>query len=167
MSGTLSIRPAEPKDYPAILRLNEENLSVLAPMDEQVIEQFAVWSELLWVVEVDGTFAAFLVTFREGVDSYWSENYKWFSAHYPKFLYVDRIVIDEAYRGKGIGKRVYELIAAHAKNTNVPVVTAEIDIKPIYNDASLRFHEAMGFREVGTQYVRHGTIKVSLQALEI
>ena len=55
----------------------------------------------------------------------------------------------------------------HARNTKVPVVTAEIDTEPVYNEASLRFHDAMGFREVGTQYVRDGKIKVSLQAAEV
>ena len=167
MSDTLTIRPAEPKDYPDILRLNEANVSVLAPMDEQIIRSFAEWAELLWAVEADGAFAAFLIALREGVADYWSENYKWFSAHYPRFLYVDRIVIDETYRGQGLGRRLYELAAAHARNTDVPVITAEIDTEPVYNDASLRFHSALGFREVGTQYVRGGTIKVSLQAWEL
>ena len=166
-SKTISIRPAEPRDYPDILRLNADNVSVLAPMDEQIIERFAEWSELFWVAEVDGAFAAFLIALREGVTDYWSENYKWFSAHYPSFLYVDRIVIDGRCRGCGLGHRLYELAAAHARNIGLPVVTAEIDTEPVYNDASLRFHAAMGFREVGEQYVRGGTIKVSLQAWEL
>ena len=71
MSDTLTIRPAEPKDYPDILRLNEANVSVLAPMDEQIIRSFAEWAELLWAVEADGAFAAFLIALREGVADYW------------------------------------------------------------------------------------------------
>ena len=161
---TLTIRSAEPKDYPDILRLNADSVSVLAPMDGEGIRRFADWAELFWVVEADGVFAAFLIALREGNQEYWSENYKWFSAHYPQFLYIDRVVVKAAYRGYGIGQRLYELVAAHARNTGVPVLTAEIDTEPVYNDASLRFHAAMGFREVGTQYVRGGTIKVSLQA---
>lgn len=43
---------------------------------------------------------------------------------------------------------------------------AEIDTEP-YNEVSLKFHEAMGFQEVGTQYVRDGKIKVSLQAAKL
>lgn len=166
-SKTISIRPAEPRDYPDILRLNAANVSVLAPMDKQTIERFAEWSELFWTAEVDGAFAAFLIALREGVADYWSENYKWFSTRYPRFLYVDRVVIDESCRGRRLGRRLYELAAAHARNTAVPVITAEIDTEPVYNDTSLRFHAAMGFREVGTQYVRNNTIKVSLQAREL
>ena len=119
MSNTLTIRPAEPSDYTSILRLNTDNVSVLAPMDEQTIQRFTEWAELFWAVEADGTFAAFLIALREGVADYWSENYKWFSAHYPRFLYVDRIVIDEAYRAQGLGRRLYELAAAHARSTDV------------------------------------------------
>lgn len=133
---TLTIRSAEPKDYPDILRLNADNVSVLAPMDGEGIRRFADWAELFWVVEADGVFAAFLIALREGNREYWSENYKWFSAHYPQFLYIDRIVVKAAYRGYGIGQRLYELAAAHARNTGVPVLTAEIDTEPVYNDAS-------------------------------
>lgn len=79
---TISIRPVEARDYPDILRLNAANVSVLAPMDGQIIERFAEWAELFWVAEAKGEFAAFLIALREGVGNYWSENYKWFSARY-------------------------------------------------------------------------------------
>ena len=163
----VSLRPAEPRDYPFILALNAANVDVLAPMDEEKIRLFTEWAELFQIAEVDGAPAAFLIALREGVADYWSENYKWFSAHYPRFLYVDRIVIDEPYRKVGLGRRLYQAVIDHARATDVSVVTAEIDTEPVYNDASLRFHAAMGFREVGAQYVRNGTIKVSLQALEL
>ena len=42
----------------------------------------------------------------------------------------------------------------------------EVDTVP-YNGPSLLFHEAMGFKEVGAQYVRGGSVKVSLQAAEV
>ena len=40
---TLTIRPSEPRDYPDILRLNADNVSVLAPMDGEGIRRFADW----------------------------------------------------------------------------------------------------------------------------
>ena len=161
------IRTVTKEDFPLILRLNEENVEVLSPMDEKGAALFGKWAEKFLVAEVDGRFAAFLIAFREGVDDYWSENYKWFAAKYSQFLYIDRIVIDEPYRKCGLGRRLYRELMDHARNTKVPVVTAEIDTEPVYNEASLRFHDAMGFREVGTQYVRDGKIKVSLQAAEV
>lgn len=156
------IRKAEEKDYPFILRVNEENVEVLSPMDEAKLKRFAEFAQLLLVAEVNGERAAFLIALREGVETYESENYRWFSKQYAQFLYIDRIVIDEPYRGMGLGRKMYQEIFAHAGATNVPFVTAEIDTIP-YNETSLKFHEAMGFREVGVQVIRNNSVKVSLQ----
>ena len=128
------------------------------------IDDREVSKALFQTVEVDGTPAAFLIALREGLADYWSENYKWFSSQYPSFLYVDRIVIDEPFRRLGLGQKLYEGVFARASEAGLPVVTAEVDIEPVYNDASIRFHEAMGFEEVGQQIIRGGSIKVSLRA---
>ena len=166
MNGELIIREAAEKDCDFILSLNEKNVEVLAPMDEARLQAFRRMAELFLVCEVSGVPAAFLLAMRENVTEYESENYRWFKTHYDKFLYVDRIVIDEKYRGKGIGRTLYGQVIRHAKNSGVPFVTAEIDTIP-YNEVSLKFHGAMGFREVGTQFVRGGDVKVSLQVLEV
>jgi len=158
----IQIRNAEEKDYPFILRTNEENVEVLSPMDENRIQEFSAWSELFLVAEVDGIPAAFLLALREGIMDYDSENYRWFRENYEKFLYIDRIVIDEPYRRFGIGRKLYQEVFRYAKETGVPFVTAEIDTEP-YNEVSLGFHQALGFKEVGVQAVRNNTIKVSLQ----
>lgn len=158
----MTIRKAEEKDYPFILRVNEENVEVLSPMDEERLRKFAEYADLLQVAEVDGVPAAFLIALREGIEFYKSENYLWFSKQYPSFLYIDRIVIDEPYRGMGLGRRMYGEVFARAAETNVPFVTAEIDTIP-YNEVSLNFHKVMGFREVGVQSIRDNTVRVSLQ----
>ena len=161
------VRRARTDDAAFILRANADNVEVLAPLDARGLAFFEANAELLQVAEADGAPAAFLVALREGVDAYPSENYRWFSARYPKFLYVDRIVVDEPFRKLGLGRRLYEGVVAHARATGVPTVTAEVDTAPVYNAASLAFHARMGFREVGTQTVRDGTVEVSLQALDV
>ena len=159
---TMTIRRAEERDYPFILRVNEENVEVLSPMDEERLRKFAEYADQLLVAEVDGEKAAFLIALREGIEFYKSENYLWFSKQYPSFLYIDRIVIDEPYRGMGLGRKMYGEVFARAAATNVPFVTAEIDTIP-YNEVSLNFHKVMGFREVGVQSIRDNTVRVSLQ----
>jgi predicted GNAT superfamily acetyltransferase len=158
----LKIRKMEEKDYPFILRVNEENVEVLSPMDENRIQEFSAWSELFLMAEMDGEPVAFLLALREGLADYDSENYLWFSKNYEKFLYIDRIVIDEPYRRRGVGRKLYQAVFRYAKEAEIPFVTAEIDTEP-YNEVSLGFHQAMGFREVGTQMVRNNSIRVSLQ----
>ena len=162
----INIRKAEEKDYPFILRVNEENVEVLSPMDEDRAREFSKWSELFLIAEVNGKPAAFLLVLREGLADYESENYLWFSKNYEKFLYIDRIVIDAPYRRYGVGKALYQEVFRHANATEVPFVTAEIDTEP-YNEVSLGFHQAMGFREVGVQRVRNNTIRVSLQEAKV
>ena len=160
------IRDAEEKDYDFILRVNEENVEVLSPMPRERLELFKEHANVLQVAEVGGEPAAFIICMREGDDWYDSENYLWFCRAYPKFLYVDRIVLDKPFRHMGLGRFMYQSVFDKAKAEGVPVVTCEVDTVP-YNGPSLLFHEVMGFKEVGAQYVRGGTVKVSLQAAEI
>ena len=163
---TIEIRSAQMQDADYILNLNEVNVEVLSPMDLDRYRYFLDCSDMFQVAEVNGEPAAFLIALREGIADYTSENYIWFSGQYDRFLYVDRIVIDEKFRGYGIGRKFYEGVFEHAAKAGLSIVTAEIDIEP-YNEPSLKFHEAMGFEEVGQQVIRGGEIKVSLQARRI
>ena len=38
---------------------------------------------------------------------YDSPNYLWFRARYPRFVYVDRMAVAEASRGRGYARRLY------------------------------------------------------------
>lgn len=160
--AAVHIRSARADDHAFILRTNEENVAVLSPMDEARLQRLADSTELLLIAEAGGQPAAFLIALREHADWYDSENYRWFRRHYPQFLYIDRVVIDAPFRGLGIGRTLYQAVFRHARSTHVPFVTAEIDTIP-YNEASLRFHQSMGFREVGAQTIRGGSVRVSLQ----
>ena len=160
------IRNVEEKDKDFVLELNRVNVEVLSPMDEEKFRYFLRVSDMFQVAEADGEPVAFLIALREGIPDYTSENYIWFSKQYETFLYVDRIVIDEKARGLGIGRQLYEGVFERAAQSGVDKVTAEIDIIP-YNEPSLKYHEAMGFEEVGQQVIRGGEIKVSLQVREI
>ena len=162
----MKIRKAEPSDFSYVLRLNEKDVEVLSPMDEARADYFLETSELFQIAEVDGEPAAFMIVMREGAD-YTSENYIWFSKQYEKFLYVDRIVIDERFRRAGLGRYLYEQLFRYAGETGIDTVTAEVDIAPVYNETSLRFHENMGFEVVGRQIIRGGDVEVLLQAKAI
>lgn len=166
MKKDFAIRDAAAEDFDYILGLNEKDVVVLSPMDEAKAEYFRRTAELFQVAEVDGQPAGFLIVMREGAD-YTSENYIWFSKQYGKFLYIDRIVIDERFRKLGLGRYFYDSVFEYAARTGVPVVTAEVDIRPVYNEPSFGFHKEMGFEEVGQQIIRGGDVEVSLQARKI
>jgi predicted GNAT superfamily acetyltransferase len=165
MAKDIVIRNARPEDYDFILKVNEVNVEVLSPMPMERMLWLKEMSDMFVVAEVNDELAAFLIAIREG-QPYDSENYVWFSEKYPQFLYIDRIVIDEPFRAAGLGRALYQVVKDRAIETGVKVVTCEVDTIP-YNETSLKFHEAMGFREVGEQIIRGGAIKVSLKACEL
>ena len=159
------IRQATREDFGEILRMNQESVHFLSPMDLEKLEHLDQESDYHKVVVVDGKVGAFCLAFREGAN-YDSVNYQWFSREFDQFLYVDRVVVDIAMQGHGLGELLYNDVFQHAADSPVPRVTAEIDFQPP-NPVSLKFHEKFGFREVGRQEVYGGEKVVSLQSAEI
>ena len=90
----------------------------------------------------------FIICMREG-STYGSENYKFFTQRLKKFLYVDRVVVDERHRRSGLGKAIYQDIFAYVNDKNLPIAL-EVNTEPV-NQPSLKFHEKMGFEKVGTR----------------
>lgn len=159
------LRPAALADFPCIVALNAaqvEHTSVMDLARLQFLHERACWHR---VAEVDGAVAAFLLVFREGAD-YPNPNYGWFAARYPRFLYVDRVVVDAAFHGRGLGALLYCDLFEHARSLGAPAITCEFNIVPP-NAASAAFHARFGFEEVGRQWLDEGRKQVSLQAASV
>lgn len=139
------LRPLRPTDVADVLILNEANVTALAPMDEAKLHQLHDLADRFDVLDVEGSFAGFVITFVSGVD-YDSENYRWFSGRRDRFYYLDRIVLHEDFRRRGLGGFVYdevERVAAPYGRLDL-----EVNLLP-RNDASLAFHARRGYAEVG------------------
>lgn len=160
----MHLRDAHPADHPALLALNAASVAVLSPLDAARLAQLIRAAALCRVAEIDGAVRAFVLAFRERA-GYDSENYRWFDAREPRFLYVDRVVVDDAFRGRGIGQRLYAEVFDAAQRDGVPCVTCEFDVDPP-NPASARFHARQGFVEVGRQVLASGKA-VSLQRANV
>lgn len=154
------IRDATPADFDAVLALNAESVQFLSPLDRARLLQLHAQAAFHRVVELEGAVVAFLLAFREDA-GYDSPNFRWFVCHVPQFLYIDRVVVAAAARGRGLGARLYDDIIAFAAAQGVPRLTCEFDIDPP-NPASEGFHARYGFREVGRQRLASGK-QVSLQ----
>lgn len=167
----MQIRPATPSDFPAVLALNAESVHFLSPMNDERLAMLADEAEAHWVVAHAGRVCAFLIAFREDA-TYDSVNYRWFCLNYPKFLYIDRVVVSSETQGRGFGAALYKAVFARAQSSAVPVVTCEFDIDPP-NPISANFHAKYRFSEVGRQIVANGTSgtkgtkTVSLQAAHV
>jgi predicted GNAT superfamily acetyltransferase len=100
---------------------------------------------------------AFLLAFDQDAD-YDGLDFLWFRARYPRFVYVDRIVVAAHARGRGEGRRLYRHLFERACEAGHERVVCEVNSKPP-NTASDAFHAAMGFVEVGTG-IRPGGSKI-------
>ncbi|NUS39087.1 MAG: GNAT family N-acetyltransferase [Lysobacter sp.] len=160
-ADALPLRDATAADHPAILALNRRYVELLSPLDAVRLSRLASQAAYLRVVDEGDRVAAFLLAFREGAD-YDSPNYLWFAARHPRFLYVDRVVVDGATQGRGLGATLYRDLFDFAAVQGVDTIACEYYSKPP-NEASRRFHARFGFREVGRQWLPDARKEVSLQ----
>ena len=158
------IRNAIQSDFESILALNDAEVQHTSPMGLVELEHLSQLAGYFKVAAIDGQVAAFLIALREGAP-YQNDNYIWFSTRFPRFLYVDRVVVGRPFVGRGLGSKLYDDLFVFARQGGVPMVTCEYNISPP-NTGSRSFHDKHGFKELGTQWVAGGTKQVSLQAAE-
>ena len=144
-----TLRPAGDVDRPALLALNAAVVEHTSPLDAARLNALFAAGAHVDVAVVDAQVAGFVLTFRAGAP-YENANFAWFSARYSRFDYVDRIVVDSAYAGRGIGQALYAAVFERARRDATDVVGCEINLVPP-NPRSLAFHARLGFVEVGTQ----------------
>ena len=133
----------------SIYDLNQANTPEVGSLESmQHLKQLIDFSAYNLLVLKKDEIVGFIICMREN-SAYGSENYKFFTKRLKKFLYVDRVAIDEQHRRAGLGQAIYEDIFSQASNENLPVAL-EVNTQPV-NQPSLNFHEKMGFDQVGTR----------------
>ena len=144
----MRLRPITADDHPFVLDLNERNVDLLAPMDEQRLGYLLERADRGDVIEVDGDRAGFVLTFGPGTD-YDGLNYAWFTDRYGSdFYYLDRVVIDDRFRRRGLGAAAYDELERAAVPHSRMVL--EVNSEPP-NEPSLAFHRGRGYVDVGTR----------------
>jgi predicted GNAT superfamily acetyltransferase len=129
---------------PAALALNNDHAAELSLLDMPRFRQLVAWS---WFSAAVGGADALILTFDPS-SPYDSPNFRWFQARYPRFVYVDRVVVAPHARGRGLARKLYESVFEKARAEGVPLVTCEINLDPP-NPGSEAFHAAMSFTPVG------------------
>lgn len=156
----IKFRPPVQEDTKAIVALNEAVVAVTSPMDDARFQELLDLSDFCIVAEDKGTVVGFVLAMQNGA-AYANANFEWFSDRLNKFVYIDRIVIGEGGRGKGLGKQLYDQVSAAAKGNGRLVIAAEMDLVPP-NEGSLSFHKKRGFVEIGERTYDTGKV-VSMQ----
>jgi predicted GNAT superfamily acetyltransferase len=161
---SLSIRNAATADCAAILAINEAGQPGVTPFEPGEVERCIARATYFRVAEDDGQVIGYLLAFGAGFPSIGDE-YAWFSARHPKFLYVDQIAVAaSAWRG-GVGSALYADLTREAAARGIPRLTCEVNLRPA-NPRSRAFHRARGFAEVGQLEVSDGRF-VSLLEREV
>lgn len=107
---------------------------------------------------------ALLLTFDQNA-SYDSPNFLWFRERFSRFVYIDRIIVDEQARGLGLARQLYAQLFDLARQAGHSLVACEVNSMPP-NPGSDAFHAAMGFVEAGNAALGPGkTVRYLTKAL--
>ena len=158
------ILATENKDLPRVVNLNQDALPAVSSITLDDMIHFLEIVDYFRVIKINSNIIGFLIALTPGKD-YQSPNYKWFEKQYSQFMYVDRIVIDPAFQGQGLGWGFYDDLKIFSHGF-APIMTCEVNMIPP-NKGSILFHEKYGFEQVGTQKTEGGNKEVSLMVYKI
>ena len=115
-----------------------------------------------FLAERIGQAEALLLAFDQAAD-YDSPNFLWFRERFPRFVYVDRIVVAGEARGRGHARRLYQLLFERARAAGHERIVCEVNSNPP-NPASDAFHADLGFVPVGEGELHGGEKTVTYLA---
>jgi predicted GNAT superfamily acetyltransferase len=141
----MRLRELSRADWPQALALNLAAEHHLSALDETRLQYLLSLAHRSVVVEAGDEVVAFAIAIAPGAP-YDSRNYGWFVAHLERFLYLDRIAVAGTFRRRGIATQIYDAMEATAGPLGRMV--CDVNVEPP-NDASLAFHAARGYREIG------------------
>ena len=138
-------------DLNALLALNNAHAVELSWVENSQFENM-----ILNAVYARGVAPAkgFLIAFDQ-TTRYDNVNFLWFRARYGNFIYVDRIVVDRAFRGQGAARALYEDLFEFARSQGQSLIVCEVNVDPP-NPESDKFHNRLGFKHVGDSLIPSG-----------
>ena len=145
-----------------LLALNNAHAAELSLLDAARLQHLLRKS--IWAARV-GDVDAFMIVLDQSAD-YDSPNHRWFRDCYPRFAYVDRIVVSPAARGRGLARALYAGAMRAAAAAGHGMLAAEVNSDPP-NPASDALHAALGFRTAGSAGIHGGarTVRYITRAL--
>jgi predicted GNAT superfamily acetyltransferase len=141
------------RDHAALLALNNAHVQELSWLDAGSLADLLLLS---WHARVAPPAQALLIALRHDA-AYGGVNFGWFRARYPRFTYIDRVVVAAEARGLGLARALYEDVFARVAAEGGGPIGCEVNLDPP-NPASDAFHAAMGFVEVGRATLSGGKV---------
>lgn len=141
---TIELRDATVDDLPGIMEI----------YNDAVLNTTAIWNEIL--VDLDNRKEWFkarkdrgfpvIVAIKDGAVAGYASYGDWRAFDGYRHTREHSIYVDKNARGLGLGRTLMQALIDHAKTNDVHVLIGAIESE---NTASIRLHEAMGFRVAG------------------
>ncbi|MGJ4940940.1 GNAT family N-acetyltransferase [Bradyrhizobium sp. HKCCYLS1011] len=146
----------------ALLALNNAHATELSWLDTDRFVQLVAQAYVAWRI---GEADALLIALDQNA-VYDNPNFHWFRARYPRFVYVDRIVVAPSARGRGLARQLYDALIGKATAGGRERIVCEVNLDPP-NPRSDAFHAALGFTEVGRAGIHGGAKTVRYLARDL
>ena len=144
-----TVRNIEIADLARVLEINNANTPGVSELTMSELETDI--TNCLHALAIDnehGEVCAFCITFAPDAPDA-GANHRWFAERYKSFVYLDRIAIDSKNKNRGLGALLYQTVEQRMLNSaKHSLLCCEVNLEPP-NPGSLRFHQRIGFTEVG------------------
>jgi predicted GNAT superfamily acetyltransferase len=151
-----TIRDAREVDAAVLARLLVLNNAHATELSHLSPERFQRLLSTAWLALAAEDGSALLLAFDHAAD-YDSPNFLWFREHWPRFAYVDRVVVASHARGRGRARALYGRALSHTAVNGLERLCCEVNLDPP-NLASDAFHATLGFAEVGRARLLSGKV---------
>ena len=144
-----NVRNIEIADLARVLEINNANTPGVSELTMSELETDI--TNCLHALAIDnehGEVCAFCITFAPDAPDA-GANHRWFAERYKSFVYLDRIAIDSKNKNRGLGALLYQTVEQRMLDSaEHSLLCCEVNLEPP-NPGSLRFHQRIGFTEVG------------------
>ena len=144
-----TVRNIEIADLARVLEINNANTPGVSELTMSELETDI--ENCLHALAIDnehGEVCAFCITFAPDAPDA-GANHQWFADRFESFVYLDRIAIDSKNKNRGLGALLYQTVEQRMLNSaKHSLLCCEVNLEPP-NPGSLRFHQRIGFTEVG------------------
>ena len=155
------VRNIEIADIPRVLEINNANTPGVSELTFTELETDLENSlHALAIDNEQGEVCAFCITFDPSAPDA-GDNHRWFAERYKSFVYLDRIAINSNHQNRGLGALLYQSVEQHMiHSSEYSLLCCEVNLEPP-NPGSLRFHQHIGFTEVGQSIPEYANYRVS------
>src|SRR5688572_15453365 len=117
----MSLTITDLTDANLLLEMNNAavpDVNTLDAMRAQWLVDHIVTPGVAWL---DGQPAGVVIVLSDGC-GYNSDFYRWFTDRYEGFLYIDRVIVAQWARGRGVARELYQAIERVARERDLAIV---------------------------------------------